>query len=71
MDHLERFEDLISTIRVRGSLKTTYYASFSDIHLLEMLCIGSSSYNQDVLNPGAKSRMHSYAISLMRRVLKT
>ena len=60
MDQLERFEDL-----------TTYSASFSDIHSLEKLCIGSSSYNQDLLNPGAKSRMHSYAISLMRRVLKT
>ena len=71
MDHLERFKDLISAIKVKGVLKTTSYASSSSTHLLEMLRIGLSSYHPDLSHPGATSRMHSYATSLMRPVLKT
>ena len=71
MDHLERFEDLISAIKVKGSVRIISYASSSSSHLLEKLHIGLSSYHQDLSHPGAISRMHSYGISLMKHVLKT
>ena len=53
------------------SLRTTSFASSSGTHLLERLRTGLISYNQKLLHPGPTSRMHSYATSLMKHILKT
>ena len=71
MDHLERFEDLISAMRVKGVSEDYLLCKLFRFSLAGEASIGSNSYNQDLLCPGAKSRMNSYAIYLMRRVLKT
>ena len=55
----------------KESLRTIYFASSSSTHLLERFHIGLSSYHQDLSHPGPTSRMHFYAIYLMKRVLKT
>ena len=69
MDHLERFEDLISTIKVNGVPHDYLFCKLSRTHL-EMLRIGLSSYYQDLLHPGPTSKTHSCVTSLMRHVLK-
>ena len=47
MDHLERFRDLISAIKVNGIPGTTYPARSSSTHLLGRLHTGLSSCHQD------------------------
>ena len=71
MDHLERFKDRISAIKVEGVSEDYLLCMLFKFSLAGELHTGLRSYHQDLSHLGATSKMHSYATTLMWRVLKT
>ena len=65
INYLERLEDLVFVIKANGVPEDYLFSKFFNIQFLEMICIGLSSYHQDLSYHGLTSKTPSSVISLM------
>ena len=69
--HLERFEDLISAIKVNGVLEDYLFCKLFKYSLAGEALHWLKQLPPDLLHPGPTSRTHSCVTSLIRHMLKT